>query len=100
MSKEVFGKITYDAIFKIAFTKEKNKGSLLFLLNSCLKEVLKEPIIDVTIIQTVESSDNVDGRFAVFDMQCKSADGTRFIVETGLSFAFAGLLAILWRRAR
>ncbi len=53
MPKEVFGKITYDTIFKIAFTKECNKGSLLFLLNSCLKEVLREPIIDVTIIQTV-----------------------------------------------
>ncbi len=81
MPKEVFGKITYDTIFKIAFTKESKKSSLLFLLNSCLKEVLKEPIIDVTIIQTVESPENVDGRFAVFDMQCKSADGTRFIVE-------------------
>ncbi len=81
MPKEVFGKITYDTIFKIAFTKECNKGSLLFLLNSCLKEVLKEPITDATLIQTVESSENENGRFAVFDMQCKSADGTRFIVE-------------------
>ncbi len=81
MPKEVFGKITYDTIFKIAFTKEQNKGPLLFLLNTCLKEVLKEPIVDVTLIQTVEPPENKNGRFTVFDIQCKSADGTRFIVE-------------------
>jgi len=81
MSKEVFARITSDTVFKIVFTKECNKGSLLFLLNTCLKEVLKKPITDVTIIQTVESAENEGGRFAVFDMQCKSADGTRFIVE-------------------
>jgi len=78
---EVFGSITIDTIFKIAFTKEQNKGSLLFLLNSCLKEVLKEPIVDVTLIQTVEPPERGDGKFTVFDIQCKSADGTRFIVE-------------------
>jgi len=86
MSREVFARITSDTAFKIAFTKERNKGSLLFLLNSCLKKVLKEPITDVTIIQTVESSENSDGRFAVFDMQCKSADGTRFIVDREKDF--------------
>jgi len=35
MSKEVFAKITNDTIFKIVFTKEQNKNSLLFLLNTC-----------------------------------------------------------------
>jgi len=81
MPKEVFARITSDTVFKIVFTKEQNKGSLLFLLNTCLKKVLKEPITDVTVIQTVESGENKDGRFIVFDIQCKSADGTRFIVE-------------------
>jgi len=79
--KEVFGSITIDTIFKIVFTKERRKKSLLFLLNTCLKKVLKEPIVDVTVIQTVESPEIEGGRFAVFDIQCKSADNTRFIVE-------------------
>jgi len=80
-AKEVFGSITIDTIFKIVFTKEENKNLLLFLLNSCLKEVLKEPITDVTLIQTVEPPKNKNGRFTVFDVQCKTADNTRFIVE-------------------
>jgi len=81
MIKEVFASITHDTIFKIAFTKEQRKNSLLFLLNTCLKEVLKEPIVDVALIQTVEPPENKNGRFTVFDIQCKTADNTRFIVE-------------------
>jgi predicted transposase/invertase (TIGR01784 family) len=81
MCEEVFARITLDTIFKIVFTKAKNKGSLLFLLNTCLREVLREPITDVEIIQTVEPPDTGGGRFTVFDMQCKDAKGNRFIVE-------------------
>jgi predicted transposase/invertase (TIGR01784 family) len=81
MEKKVFAPITLDTIFKIVFTKEKNKKSLLFLLNTCLKEVLKEPIADATIIQTVEPPESKDGKFTVFDMQCRDGAGARFIVE-------------------
>jgi len=81
MSREVFASITHDTIFKIAFTKEQRKNSLLFLLNTCLKEVLKEPITDVALIQTVDPPENKNGRFTVFDIQCKTADNSRFIVE-------------------
>jgi predicted transposase/invertase (TIGR01784 family) len=81
MSEEVFARMTFDTIFKIVFTREKNRKSLLFLLNTCLRKVLKKPITGVRNVQTAEPGESGDNRVAVFDMQCEDADGARFIVE-------------------
>jgi hypothetical protein len=45
-----FASLTFDATFKRAFATEPNKDLLVFLLNTFLKKVLKQPICDVTII--------------------------------------------------
>jgi predicted transposase/invertase (TIGR01784 family) len=79
--KGVFARLTYDTIFKIVFAKEENRGSLLFLLNTCLRPVLKEPITSVTNVQTAEPGETGDSRVAMLDMQCEDASGARFIVE-------------------
>jgi predicted transposase/invertase (TIGR01784 family) len=81
MKYKVFAPITLDSVFKIVFTKEQCKRSLLFLLNTFLERVLKKPITDVEIIQTVEPGETIGNKVVVFDMQCKDSAGNRFIVE-------------------
>jgi predicted transposase/invertase (TIGR01784 family) len=81
MVHKVFAPITQDSVFKIVFTKEQSKRSLLFLLNTFLEKVLKKPITDVEIIQTVEPGETSGSKAVVFDMQCKDVAGNRFIVE-------------------
>ena len=76
-----FAPFTLDFTFKKAFASEQCNDLLLFLLNTFLDMVLKEPIIDVKIIHTVQLGKTRKKRGAVFDIQCEDATGTRFIVE-------------------
>jgi len=48
-----FAPFTLDFTFKKALASEQCKDLLLFLLNTFLERVLKEPIIDVKVIHTV-----------------------------------------------
>jgi len=76
-----FAPFTLDFTFKRAFASEQCKDLLLFLLNTFLERVLKEPIMDVKIIHTVQLGKTRKKRGAVFDIQCEDASGARFIVE-------------------
>ena len=83
MSKKLpkFAPFTLDFTFKKAFASEQCTDLLLFLLNTFLDRVLKEPIIDVKVIHTVQLGKTRKKRGAVFDIQCEDASGARFIVE-------------------
>jgi predicted transposase/invertase (TIGR01784 family) len=76
-----FAPFTLDFTFKKAFASEQCTDLLLFLLNTFLERVLKEPIIDVKVIHTVQLGKTIRKRGAVFDIQCEDASGARFIVE-------------------
>jgi len=76
-----FAPLTLDFTFKKAFASEQCTELLLFLLNTFLERVLKEPIIDVKVIHTVQLGKTRRKRGAVFDIQCEDASGARFIVE-------------------
>jgi hypothetical protein len=75
-----FAPLTLDSTFKRAFANEKSNGLLLFLLNTFLEKVLKQPICNVKLIHTVQPPPNKYGRGAVLDIHCEDALGTRFIV--------------------
>jgi predicted transposase/invertase (TIGR01784 family) len=79
--KNTFAPLTLDSTFKKAFANEQCKDLLLFLLNTFLERVLKEPIKDVKIIHTVQIGKTRKKRGAVFDIQCEDTSGSRFIVE-------------------
>jgi hypothetical protein len=79
--KAKFAPLTLDFTFKKAFASEQCKDLLLFLLNTFLEKVLKEPIKDVNIIHTVQTGKTRRNRGAVFDVHCEDASGARFIVE-------------------
>jgi len=76
-----FAPFTLDFTFKKAFASEQCTDLLLFLLNTFLDRVLRNPIIEVKIIHTVQLGRTKRKRGAVFDIQCEDAVGTRFIVE-------------------
>jgi predicted transposase/invertase (TIGR01784 family) len=76
-----FAPFTLDFTFKKAFASEQCTELLLFLLNTFLERVLKEPIIDVKVIHTVQLGKTRRKRGAVFDIQCEDVSGARFIVE-------------------
>jgi predicted transposase/invertase (TIGR01784 family) len=81
LPKPKFAPLTLDFTFKRAFANEQSTELLLFLLNTFLGRVLKEPIIDVKVIHTVQLGKTRKKRGAVFDIQCEDASGARFIVE-------------------
>jgi predicted transposase/invertase (TIGR01784 family) len=81
LPKPKFAPLTLDFTFKKAFANEQCTELLLFLLNTFLDRVLKEPIMEVKIIHTVQLGKTRKKRGAVFDIQCEDASGARFIVE-------------------
>jgi predicted transposase/invertase (TIGR01784 family) len=77
-----FAQFTLDFTFKKAFAEsEKSEYLLAFLLNVFLREKLKSPIEEVSIIDKEMLGDTRFNRGAVFDIYCKDASGARFIVE-------------------
>jgi predicted transposase/invertase (TIGR01784 family) len=78
-----FAQLTSDSIFKKAFAEENEQSErlLIFLLNVFLEEKLKSPIEEVAIIDKEAHGEAGFGRGAIFDIYCKDASGTRFIVE-------------------
>jgi len=76
-----FAPLTLDFTFKKAFANEQSTELLLFLLNTFLAEKLKSPIKEVSIINNEQLGKTRTNRNAIFDVNCKDATGTRFIVE-------------------
>jgi hypothetical protein len=75
-----FAQFTLDFTFKKAFAEnDKSEYLLAFLLNVFLKEKLKSPIEEVSIIDKEMLGDTRFSRGAIFDIYCKDASGTRFI---------------------
>jgi len=66
--------------FKKLFGTEMNKDLLISFLNA-LFNGKKQEITDVQYLNTEHLGDGYGDRRAVFDVYCKTADGSRFIVE-------------------
>ncbi|MBO4907064.1 MAG: Rpn family recombination-promoting nuclease/putative transposase [Bacteroidaceae bacterium] len=66
--------------FKKLFGTEMNKDLLISFLNALL-EGEKNEIIDVQYLNSEHLGDGYGDRRAVFDVYCKTRDGSRFIVE-------------------
>jgi predicted transposase/invertase (TIGR01784 family) len=81
---ETYAQITSDWTFKRIFASETSDKLLVFLLNTLLKRQLKAPVTSAVLIQTVELGLTPENRGAVFDLQCRDADGRHFIVEMQL----------------
>jgi conserved hypothetical protein (putative transposase or invertase) len=76
-----FAPLTLDSTFKKAFANEQSTELLLFLLNTFLAEKLKSPIKEVININHELFGKTRFNRDAVFDVYCRDAIGTRFVVE-------------------
>jgi len=66
--------------FKKLFGTELNKDLLISFLNALFNDE-KRRIKDVQYLNAEQLGDSYDDRRAVFDVYCKAADGSRFIVE-------------------
>jgi len=81
LRKPKFAPLTLDSTFKKAFANEQSTELLLFLLNTFLAEKLKSPIKEVININHELFGKTRFNRDAVFDVYCRDATGTRFVVE-------------------
>lgn len=70
-----------DFAFKKIFGTEANKDLLISFLNSLLDLHGDDEITDLTQINTEQLSDSPSDRRAVFDVNCQTAKGERFVVE-------------------
>ena len=66
--------------FKKLFGTEMNKDLLISFLNALFCGT-KQEIVDVEYLNSEHLGDGYGDRRAVFDVYCKTADGSRFIVE-------------------
>ena len=66
--------------FKKLFGTEMNKDLLISFLNA-LFAGMKQEIVDVEYLNSEHLGDGYGDRRAVFDVYCKTTDGSRFIVE-------------------
>lgn len=66
-----------DVAFRYLFGTEKNKH----LLKVLLEHVFKKDIQDMSYDNTAQVGESLDSRNSYFDVFCKSADGSDFIVE-------------------
>ena len=66
--------------FKKLFGTEMNKDLLISFLNALFGST-KQEIVDVKYLNSEHLGDGYGDRRAVFDVYCKTADGSRFIVE-------------------
>ena len=78
--KGVFVDLSYDSGFKAVFADKANKTILISLLNHVLPPQARVDDI-VEYLDREQGRDTPDGRLTQFDLICKGADGTRFIVE-------------------
>ncbi|MDR2732297.1 MAG: Rpn family recombination-promoting nuclease/putative transposase, partial [Fibromonadaceae bacterium] len=76
-----FAPLTLDFTFKKAFANEQSTEPLVFLLNTFLAEKLRNPIKDVSIMNSEQLGKTRLNRNAVFDVYCEDTAGSRFIVE-------------------
>ena len=73
-----FAKISLDFTFKRIFGNESDKGALIAFLNRIIGDV---DIEDVQLLPTERLGLTSSDRKTVFDVFCRSKDGTEFIVE-------------------
>ena len=66
--------------FKKLFGTEMNKDLLISFLNALLAG-MKQEIVDVEYLNSEHLGEGYGDRRAVFDVYCKTTDGSRFIVE-------------------
>ena len=66
--------------FKKLFGTEMNKDLLISFLNALFGDT-KQDIVDVEYLNSEHLGDGYGDRRAVFDVYCKTSDGSRFIVE-------------------
>lgn len=66
-----------DVAFRYIFGTEKNKN----LLKVLLEHVFRKEIQEITYDNTAQVGESLDSRNAYFDVFCKDADGSDFIVE-------------------
>ena len=66
--------------FKKLFGTEMNKDLLISFLNALFSGT-KQEIVDVEYLNSEHLGDGYGDRRAVFDVYCKTTDGSRFIVE-------------------
>ena len=76
-----FAPLILDFTFKKAFANEQSTEPLVFLLNTFLAEKLRNPIKDVSIMNSEQLGKTRLNRNAVFDVYCEDTAGSRFIVE-------------------
>lgn len=68
-----------DRGFKILFGQEINKDLLIDFLNDLFDG--ERCITDLTFLNVELPSESIEGRGAIFDLKCKDAEGSVFIVE-------------------
>ena len=68
-----------DRAFKTVFGSEQNKDITMSLLNTVLGE--SEQISDFHFVSTAYAAKNPDDRGIVLDLQCKTTDGRRIVIE-------------------
>ena len=73
-----FAKMTLDFSFKRVFGNEKDKKALIAFLNRMIEDT---EIEDVLLLPTERLGLTSIERKAIFDVFCRSTDGTEFIVE-------------------
>ena len=79
-NNEIFMNPYTDFGFKKLFGTEPNKDILISFLNSMF-EGDRQPIVDLEYINTEQLGSYYGERSSVFDVNCKTADGSQFVVE-------------------
>lgn len=68
-----------DRAFRAVFWSELHKDITLSFLNALLSE--QEQIVDFELVQTAYAPLNPADRSIVLDMQCRTIDGRRIVIE-------------------
>lgn len=70
-----------DYAFKRIFGSEKNKDILIHFLNDMLVFKEKQPIINVTFLQTVQEPEIAARKTSIVDILCQDQAGNSYVVE-------------------
>lgn len=77
-SGKKYAELLCDFMFKRLFGSEANKDVLILFLNAVLEDV---EIVEVNFIPTEHQGLTEEDRKVVFDIACRCADGSTFIIE-------------------
>ena len=76
--KARYADLMIDDVFKLAFGQESTKDVMIEFLNRVIPD---KKIVDVEFVDKEMKSTDRKGKDSVYDMNCKTDDGTRIIVE-------------------